>query len=301
MGIAFKASFKKKIRNGDTFKFWDDAWIGDIVLKEQFNRLYALENHKEVSVSVRFNNNRLCDDWARPIRGRAVNDLVGLKILLESANLLSEQPDSWKWILDDDGFYKTKTMSRIIDEKCAAVITNPEATLRNKAVPLKVEVFVWRAKQKRIPVRIELEKRSIDLDSTICPLCAQGIESVEHFLTSCPKTLDIWNLVLKWWNLPQIQSLSHDQIFDDVLFGPNASSMGKVIWQGLKWVTCYVLWKARNDSVFNNQVWMAQKILTSIQTSSFVWFSKRIKKSSLVWHQWLINPGSFGSTPNNRV
>ncbi|XP_071708515.1 uncharacterized protein [Rutidosis leptorrhynchoides] len=53
-----------------------------------------------------------------------------------------------------------------------------------------------------IPTRAELDKRNIDLDSLLCPLCNNHIETIEHIIFHCPTTTNIWLAILKWWNLP---------------------------------------------------------------------------------------------------
>ncbi|XP_071695661.1 probable polygalacturonase At1g80170 [Rutidosis leptorrhynchoides] len=74
--------------------------------------------------------------------------------------------------------------------------------MRNKGILQKVEIFVWRVSQKRIPARVELDKRGIDLDTIICPLYLTEPESVDHILSQCPRVIELWNHVLKWWNIP---------------------------------------------------------------------------------------------------
>ncbi|XP_071704497.1 uncharacterized protein [Rutidosis leptorrhynchoides] len=299
MGLEFSTSFIKELGNGNSVKFWQDEWIGDFKLMDQFSRLYALEYHKQASVCDTYGNNVFCGDWSRPIRGRAQGELTGLINFLAPIRLKDDEEDKWRWCLDAEGYYKTKTMSNLIDEKRSASANSTSGeTLRNKAIPLKFEIFVWRARKKRIPVRIELVKRGIDLDSTLCPCCLNETQTVDHILLQCHKVVELWNLVLNWWNLSYTITLSLEQIFDNHSFIVAPKSNGKIIWQSLKWVTCYLIWKARNDVVFKNHSWMQQKILTDIQSFTFGWISKRLKKPSLEWHQWLINPGFFVSSTN---
>ncbi|XP_071712374.1 uncharacterized protein [Rutidosis leptorrhynchoides] len=190
-------------------------------------------------------------------------------------------------------------MALLIDDKRLGTHSSSE-TLLNKAVPQKIGIFVWRAKQKRIPVRVELDKRGIDLDSILCPLCSNNTETVDHTLLECTKVKELWLLFFKWWNSSNANLSSLEQIFDYTSAHPGITKVGKQIWQSAKWACSYFIWRARNEVVFKNKVWNGDSILTNIQTASFAWISKRLKKSNLDWSQWLINPSSFISSNHNR-
>ncbi|XP_071696404.1 uncharacterized protein [Rutidosis leptorrhynchoides] len=123
-------------------------------------------------------------------------------------------------------------------------------TLRNKSIPQKVSLFIWRTRLKRIPVRVELDKRGVDLDSVLCPLCSDAPESVEHAMFSCAK--ELWNTVI--------------------------------------WVSGYFIWKNRNQKVFAKDSWGAPKILNEIQVKTYEWINNRSKRFNLTWHEWLTNP-----------
>lgn len=40
----------KKIGDDTSTSFWDDVWLGGLVLKDQFHRIYNLENYKGIRV-----------------------------------------------------------------------------------------------------------------------------------------------------------------------------------------------------------------------------------------------------------
>ncbi|XP_071688357.1 uncharacterized protein [Rutidosis leptorrhynchoides] len=176
----------------------------------------------------------------------------------------------------------------LIDGVWLALSFDNVETLRNRLVPKKIEVFIWRARRGRIPVRIELDKCGIDLHSIRCPICDEDLESVEHILFSCSFAKDIWGKVLNWWGYSSANFIFGD-IFEGT-FGSFASDDKKTIWQDLCWCVCYSLWKSQNSKVFNNKVVTAPVLFSEIQVASFEWISRRIKKHNLDWHRWFNFP-----------
>ncbi|XP_071738837.1 uncharacterized protein [Rutidosis leptorrhynchoides] len=168
----------------------------------------------------------------------------------------------------------------------------PNKTLRNNLLPRKIEICVWRALKKRLPVWIELDKRGIDLHSVRCPICDNDLESVDHTLFNCSFAIDIWNRVFKWWNFSNFSPSNGP----DSLHGKSShvmSSLGSKIWQAVAWVTLYYLWKNRNLKAFQHKGWCAPVLLNELQVKSFEWISSRIKGKNLEWTNWLTNPHMY--------
>ncbi|XP_071709411.1 uncharacterized protein [Rutidosis leptorrhynchoides] len=263
-----------------------------------------LESNKEATVAERITQNNglslgnWC--WSRSPYGRVLNELTELNNIISSVTL-SEKPDSWKCSLDPSGTYTTKSMAHLINSLKLGGNTLNMTIPRNNLLPQKVFIFIWRAFQKKIPTRFELDKRGIDLDSILCPLCESDIETIEHSLVLCPKSAQIWKHVLDWWNQDHSLILNlNDAIINKQTFTHN--NLGSSIWQATKWITCYMLWKHRNAKVFSKKVWSIASILSEIQSQSFSWISKRLsKKKPIIWHQWLINPSFFVADPPHRV
>ncbi|GJY72844.1 DNA helicase [Tanacetum coccineum] len=77
----FERSFVKKVNNGSDTLFWKDQWCcNGVRLMEAFPRLFALETHKDFTISDRWglNNNEGGWKWAWrfPPRGRANNEFL---------------------------------------------------------------------------------------------------------------------------------------------------------------------------------------------------------------------------------
>ncbi|XP_071727306.1 uncharacterized protein [Rutidosis leptorrhynchoides] len=141
-------------------------------------------------------------------------------------------------------------------------------TLRNNFIPKKVEIFIWRSRKKRIPTLIELDKRGIDLHSVRCPLCDDGVESVDYALLFCKKVFEIWEKVFKWWGFNVFSSASLCEILQGSSIGA-MTDLGSKIWQAVLWSCCYLIWWNRNQLVFNKKCWTTLVALCEIQLKTF--------------------------------
>lgn len=48
-----KEELRKIVGNGENTKFWGDIWVGELPLRESFNKLYTLSEKKESQKSAR--------------------------------------------------------------------------------------------------------------------------------------------------------------------------------------------------------------------------------------------------------
>ncbi|XP_071717982.1 uncharacterized protein [Rutidosis leptorrhynchoides] len=263
-----------------------------------------LESRKEASVADRIlhvNSTSIGNwEWSRTPSGRAMDELAELNNLLSSVTI-SDRPDSWKFSLDTSGIFTTSSMSNLINTLKYGINSRNLSLPRNKYVPQKVFIFSWKVIQQKIPVRSELDKKGIDLHTILCPLCDNHIETVDHALINCQKVSSIWIQILDWWN-QNISTISNinEAIISDQGFSLNP--IGSSLWQATKWIACYILWKHRNQKVFSGKIWNPAMIISEIQSQSFSWISNRSrKKTSIAWHQWLLNPSFYVASPPIRT
>ncbi|GKC51628.1 reverse transcriptase domain, reverse transcriptase zinc-binding domain protein [Tanacetum coccineum] len=105
----------------------------------------------------------------------------------------------------------------------------------------------------RLPVRVELDKRGVDLDSVLCPSCKNIVETCAHSLITCDLAMSVWDKIFSWWKVGCVNAFFIDELF---------SSNGNVnihiyfsrVWQSVIWTTGYFIWKERNVRVFSNKV-----------------------------------------------
>ncbi|XP_071699302.1 uncharacterized protein [Rutidosis leptorrhynchoides] len=199
-----------------------------------------------------------------------------------------------QWAWSNDGSFSVRRLTDILIRAELANQTSDAKTLRNNLVPLKAELFIWRARWKRIPTRVELDKRGMDLGTIRCPVCDDGLETVEHSIILCNFALDIWKRVFDWWNLGPFTNMSINESFLGNGYSFN-SAMGKQLWQATEWVTGYMIWNSRNATTFSKAKTTSAMVFKEIQIKSFEWFSKRIKVSNIEWDPWIENPRGYDS------
>ncbi|XP_071715094.1 uncharacterized protein [Rutidosis leptorrhynchoides] len=290
LGISFSNSFIRSIGDGKSTSFWDDIWVGNASFKDRFKRLHRLEIDKDIKISSKieeFKGDGL-GNWAYPPMGRTNSELNELRDTVRNLQVTEGKKDCWSWNLNSKGIYTVKECSVIVDKIILPRAVNSIESLRNGLVPKKVEVFIWRARLGRIPVRFELDKRGIDLNSVRCPICDGDIETVEHILFSCQVAKDIWAKVLKWWGYNSA-IFGFEDIFNGT-FGCVAQDHKKNQWQAVCWVVCYILWKNRNAKVFKNKLETVPSLFSEVQVLSYDWISRRCKGHIMDWLQWFSHP-----------
>nr|GEX46885.1 protein kinase-like domain, beta-lactamase/transpeptidase-like protein [Tanacetum cinerariifolium] len=98
-------------------------------------------------------------------------------------------------MLDKDGEFTVRKLSRFMDEKILHVESGGQETIWNKLVPRKVNIFVWRALKRRLSVRVDLDRRVIDVDSVLCRSCKNVMETYALCLVTCNLATSEWEKI----------------------------------------------------------------------------------------------------------
>ncbi|XP_071728968.1 uncharacterized protein [Rutidosis leptorrhynchoides] len=216
--------------------------------------------------------------------GRTRSEFQELINLLSSASLDGSKCDSWSWSLASNGIFTVKKLTSIIEDHVFEEGFNGnDETIRNNLVSKKIEVFAWRSYKKRLQVLFELDKKGIDLNSVRCPLCDNGIETIEHSLIFCSHAQDVWSRVFKWWNLGSFSFVNVRELLRDTsVIAPTYTN--SIMLQTIIWICAYMIWKNRNNKVFRGKNWVGSIALNEIQWLSFDWIANRCKTLKIDWH-----------------
>ena len=152
-------------------------------------------------------------------------------------------------MLHENGDFTVRELTKLVEEKTLGVTSGVVATTWNKWVPKKVNIFVWRALRGKLPVREELDKRGIDLDSLLCPSCGDVVKSCSHSLVMCNFAMSVWEKVFSWWKVGDVNAFSIVEFFSSN-GNANVPSHSSKMWQAVIWTSGYFIWKERNTRVF---------------------------------------------------
>ncbi|GJY90607.1 RNA-directed DNA polymerase, eukaryota [Tanacetum coccineum] len=181
-GFDFISFCKKRVGDGCDTRFWNDRWLFDFPLRDKFPRLFALEIDKEASVAAKLGASSVAASFRRVVRdgieGQQWSDLSSLVASVS----LSVSKDRWLCDLSSDGEFKVKAVRNYLDDLLLPSQNAPTRWM--KCIPIKVNVFVWRARRDRLPTRLNLSRRGVAVDSSLCPLCDIAVEdSFYHFFS----------------------------------------------------------------------------------------------------------------------
>nr|GEV29767.1 hypothetical protein [Tanacetum cinerariifolium] len=117
---------------------------------------------------------------------------VTVRSKLESMRLkffIGCEPDSWSWSPDVHNGFSVASAHRLVDSHFLGAA--PLATRWNKCIPIKANVFLWRAMLNKLPTRVNLDRRGIDVDSLLCLVFHEDVETVNHLFFSYEVAKDL--------------------------------------------------------------------------------------------------------------
>ncbi|GJQ99980.1 RNA-directed DNA polymerase, eukaryota, reverse transcriptase zinc-binding domain protein [Tanacetum coccineum] len=134
--------------------------------------------------------------WLRRIRtGLILAELEDLCSLVAHLRLSLNQ-GIWECTIDDSRTFTVKGMRSHITHLSTNTSLIPIRW--NSILPSKVNILTWRIVNLRLPTRVNLDYRGIDLDSIRCPICDAAIETKNHLFTECDLSKSTWNRILEW-------------------------------------------------------------------------------------------------------
>ncbi|GKB30495.1 RNA-directed DNA polymerase, eukaryota, reverse transcriptase zinc-binding domain protein [Tanacetum coccineum] len=162
--------------------------------------------------------------------------------LEELANLISQlslssSQDKWEFTLCTSRRFIVQSLRYLINDSSTA--TDQTTTRWNKLVPIKVNISSWRVVHARLPTRVNLDVRGIDLHSVRCPLCDDDVEMEVHLFISCKIAKETWSNVLKWWKLNNLQFSSIINIItlaDQACLSPALYPIFDAVVQSTIWI-----------------------------------------------------------------
>ncbi|GJT67739.1 RNA-directed DNA polymerase, eukaryota, reverse transcriptase zinc-binding domain protein [Tanacetum coccineum] len=279
---------------GTRIRFWKDIWVGETPLFTRYNRLYHLDQDKDCLIIDRINNGQWSWNWSRTNLG--VRNLAYLCDMLNEIGQLNidVNEDTCTWSLGPNGTFTVKDARYRIDQNILPTLAH--ATTWDKSIPRKVNVFMWRLSLDRLPHRLNLSSRGMDIPAISCPSCNANVESANHVFFECDIATDMWKLVFRWCDIPLFQASSWDS-FNDWIISWHASKEKKHRFYVITTSVLWWLWRYRNSVTFNSQPLRKSDLFDNVRFSSFSWLHNR-DHMKLSWNDWLMYPLSITRNGN---
>jgi hypothetical protein len=296
----FSDAVVRKLGNGDCTHFWLERWVGDRPLREQFPRLFSLSSQKEALVREIW-----CTDgdmgrwnltWRRECFQWELELVIQLHQILATV-VLNEDADSWVWTASEEDSFTVKTAYSSL----ATDLVNTDMFDADEKhvfehiwcspAPSKVVVFSWQLLHYRLPTRSNLAHRNcLPLDvSQACVMCNGFIETVNHLFLHCNVSFSVWYAVFNWLGVVTVMPPNMFVLFDcfwGAAVGVQRRKGYLLIWHAVVWV----IWKARNNIIFNNGVMVAKDVVEEVKVISWRWSISRLLPTPCLLYEWCVEP-----------
>ena len=127
-----------RVRNGETTRFWEDTWLGNTPLKDQYPLLYNIVQHQNVSIHDVFHNSApLNIGFRRALVGNKWDMWSHLCVRLMDVTL-TDEPDEFVWKLTQNRIFTVKLMYEDLMNGHTRFLQTYLWTLK---IPLKIKVL----------------------------------------------------------------------------------------------------------------------------------------------------------------
>nr|GEX31593.1 RNA-directed DNA polymerase, eukaryota [Tanacetum cinerariifolium] len=91
--------------------------------------------------------------------------------------------------LKQQGKLTIGSVRKLLDDKRSPKVSSKTRWV--KPIPIKVNVFEWKVGLNKLPTRLNLSMRGLEIGSISCPICGAHVESTSHLFFSCSMVKDV--------------------------------------------------------------------------------------------------------------
>ncbi|XP_022030879.1 uncharacterized protein LOC110931811 [Helianthus annuus] len=130
-----------------------------------------------------------------------------------------------------------------------------------------------------------LLRRSIPVDNSLCVWCDCSEETIEHILTGGCFSTGVWNAITTWCRISGIYAFHVKDLVDMHDYSGLVGNR-RIVLHGIIIITCWTMWRARNEKLFSNKDPNVIEMVADIKTLGFLWYKHRFKQGVVDWERW---------------
>ncbi|KAH1226713.1 putative ribonuclease H protein [Glycine max] len=227
--------------------------------------------------------------WRRSLFDSEIHMAVSFLEDIEGKSIQPHTADQWLWTADPTGHYSVKSAYKMmLAESAEESHDSTFEELWNLKIPSKVSVFAWRLLNNRLPTKVNLQRRHIEVNDSSCPFCRSTDEIEGHLFFHCSKVIPVWWASWSWVNMVGVFPMNPKQHFLQHILGMNLgirTNRWKWWWLALTWT----IWRHRNRIIFANETFDATKLMDDAVFLLWAWLRNLEKDFVTHYNHWSSN------------
>ncbi len=184
--------------------------------------------------------------------------------LLQEVKLTLGEADCWVWKVGESQTFSVNSAYVQVRRGRGGEFSPEHSKLwRCKALPSAL-FTAWRVVENRIASRVNLVRRGVAVENSLCCLCGEEEESSCHLFFVCRFAWRIWCLCFEWLGVSFVFHKDPKSNFAQFRMSQASVSVNDV-W-GLIWVGIVSeIWNIRNSVIFKSGVADVSEVFASVQ------------------------------------
>ncbi|WVZ93145.1 LOW QUALITY PROTEIN: hypothetical protein U9M48_039151 [Paspalum notatum var. saurae] len=172
------------VKDGSQVRFWEDIWLDEAALKDQYPSLYDIARPKSITIAEAMSSSPPSISWRRQFYRTNLDNWNSLLSCLEGLKLSQEQ-DAFYWNLTPNGKFSIKS------HYVALILSNTPNRSMEVEAPLKTKILLWFLRKGVILTKDNLTK--CNWQESLTYASCHKEQTINHLFFECRFARSVWS------------------------------------------------------------------------------------------------------------